>query len=208
MNTLPEPWLTVYHGRKNAIRMRLHDFSRIKPHEYFYELLFCILTPQSSAKNADIVIQKLKGDNFLEKGFDPTPYLRDRRHYIRFHNVKGKRLLDIRSIYPQLHPILLHKRDDITHLRTNVMHMIPGLGLKESSHFLRNIGITGLAILDRHVLKHLKALKIIGRIPKSLTPRKYFIIEQKWLKYSNEVGISMDELDLLFWSIQTGEIRK
>jgi N-glycosylase/DNA lyase len=62
--------------------------------------------------------------------------------------------------------------------------------------------------LDRHILKHLKALKVIGRIPKSLTPKRYFAIESRWLKYSKDVGIPMDELDLLFWSIATGEIRK
>jgi N-glycosylase/DNA lyase len=88
------------------------------------------------------------------------------------------------------------------------MVMIPGLGLKESSHFLRNIGIQGLVILDRHILKHLKSLKIISRIPESLTPKRYFAIEKKWLKYSKEVGIPVDELDLLFWSMETGEILK
>jgi N-glycosylase/DNA lyase len=86
--------------------------------------------------------------------------------------------------------------------------MIPGLGLKESSHFLRNIGVKGLVILDRHILKHLKALYILRSIPKSLTPKRYYSIEKKWLKYSKEVGIPMDELDLLFWSMETGEIRK
>ncbi len=206
--TLPEPWLTIYNESKDAILLRLEDFSRIHPEEYFYELLFCILTPQSHAKNADVVINKLKQDKFLEHGFDPTPYLRDPQHYIRFHNVKSKRLLHIREIYPQLYPILIQERDNITNLRQSVLMMIPGLGLKESSHFLRNIGIQGLVILDRHILKHLKALHIIGQIPKSLTPKRYYSIEKKWLKYSKEVGISMDELDLLFWSMETGEIRK
>jgi len=206
--SLPEPWLTIYLERKEAIHARLDDFSNIPPEEYFYELLFCILTPQSKAENADTVIQKLKADNFLDKGFDPMPYLRDRRHYIRFHNVKSNRLLHIRTIYPSLYPILTGKNDDITVLREKVLAMIPGLGLKESSHFLRNIGVKGLVILDRHILKHLKELKIIGRIPKSLTPKRYFAIERRWLKYSRDVGIPMDELDLLFWSMETGEIRK
>jgi len=205
---LPEPWLSTYESRKEAIRARLEDFSRITSDEYFYELLFCILTPQSRAENAELVIQKLKADRFFEKEFDPVPYLREKRHYIRFHNVKSKRLLYIRRIYPQLHPILLGEHTDVESLREKVMEMIPGLGLKESSHFLRNIGVTGLVILDRHILKHLKALKIIGRIPASLTPKRYFEIEKKWLKYSAEVGIPMDELDLLFWSMETGEIRK
>lgn len=208
MIRLPEPWFSIYNDSKKAITIRLDDFSRVKPEEYYYELLFCILTPQSSAKNADEVIRKLKHDKFLEQGFDPMPYLRDPHHYIRFHNVKSKRLLHIREIYPQLHQVLLTEREDIAKLRNVVMKMIPGLGLKESSHFLRNIGVRGLAILDRHILKHLKALKIIGKIPASLTPKKYYAIEKKWLKYSKEIGIPMDELDLLFWSMETGEIRK
>lgn len=208
MRTLPDPWLTIYNERKKAINMRLDDFSRIPSKDYFYELLFCILTPQSLAKNAEQVIEKLKTDHFFEHGFDPLPYLRNPAHYIRFHNVKSTRLLHIREIYPQLYPMLISDRKDIRTLRANVLQMIPGLGLKESSHFLRNIGVQGLAILDRHILKHLKSLKIIGRIPKSLTPKRYIAIENKWLKYSKEIGIPMDELDLLFWSMETGEIRK
>jgi N-glycosylase/DNA lyase len=206
--TLPEPWLGIYAERRNAIQMRLRDFSQVQPEGYFYELLFCILTPQSQAKNAEQVIQKLQYDHFLEMGFDPVLYLREKSHYIRFHNVKSKRLLYIREIYPKLHPLLLHNRENVTELRQQVMDMIPGLGLKESSHFLRNVGIRGLVILDRHILKHLKTLKIIGSIPKTLTPKRYSLIEKKWLKYSQEVGIPIDELDLLFWSMETGEIRK
>jgi len=83
---------------------------------------------------------------------------------------------------------------------------VPGFGLKESSHFLRNIGFRGYGILDRHVFKHLLKLKVIGRMPKSLTEKRYYSIEKKWKKYSESVGISIDELDLLFWSMETGEI--
>ncbi|MEP7235261.1 MAG: DNA lyase [Ignavibacteriota bacterium] len=205
---LPDPWLSDHNSRKEAIQMRLRDFASIVPEEYFYELIFCILTPQSKAEHAEAVIAKLKADNFYEVGFDPTEYLRDPRHYIRFHNVKSKRLLNVRRIYPQLHPILLEKKLSPTELRAIVMELVSGLGLKESSHFLRNIGVRGLCILDRHILRHLKELKVIGSIPTSLTPKKYYEIERKWLTYSEGVGIPMDELDLLFWSISTGEIRK
>ncbi|MEI8134389.1 MAG: DNA lyase [bacterium] len=205
---LPEPWLTIYAERKADIQARLSDFASVQPSDYFYELLYCILTPQSHAKNADQVIAKLRADKFLELGFDPVAYLRDSRHYIRFHNVKSKRLLRIREIYPQLHALLGAKDHNIFGLREKVMSIVPGLGLKESSHFLRNIGIRGLTILDRHILRHLHDIGIIGRIPKSLTPKRYFTIEKKWLRYSERVEVSMDELDLLFWSMATGEIRK
>src|SRR5690348_13434748 len=116
IKTLPEPWRSVYSERKEAIRLRLEDFSNIPPEDYFYELLFCILTPQSSAKNADAVIANLKKDHFLESGFDPVPYLRNPKNYIRFHNVKSKRLLHIRTIYHELHPILVGETKDVRKL--------------------------------------------------------------------------------------------
>ena len=205
--TLPSPWLEIYETRQDAIRKRLEDFERIPKEEYFYELAFTILTPQSSAKNADAAIGHLKRDKFFERGFDPTSYLREPSNYIRFHNVKAKRLLTIRDEWHNISTLLQNKSNPFE-LRETVLHNIKGVGLKEASHFLRNIGVRGLAILDRHILKHLKSLKIIGKIPKALTPKRYFAIEKKWLKYSKEVGIPMDELDLLFWSMETGEIRK
>ncbi len=86
------------------------------------------------------------------------------------------------------------------------MQNVKGLGYKESSHFLRNIGYKNLAILDRHILKNLKDLRVIRYIPKSLNKNKYLEIEDKFQNFSKRINISMDELDLLFWSIETGEV--
>src|ERR1035437_8652292 len=95
VNELPEPWRSIYAGRQHAIRQRLRDFAEIPSSQYFYELAFCILTPQSSAANAEATIAELIRGQFLERGFDPTSYRRDARHYIRFHNVKARRLLEV-----------------------------------------------------------------------------------------------------------------
>jgi N-glycosylase/DNA lyase len=208
MNLLPEPWNTTYLERRKAIRERLSEFAQVPKHEYFYELLFCILTPQSSQHNAEQTIEELRADDFRATGFDPTPYLRDPRHYIRFHITKAKRLLAIRETYPEIERALLAEHPNVLVLRDQLIDLVPGFGLKEASHFLRNIGIGGLAILDRHIFKHLLALKIIGRMPKSLTRKRYLSIEKKWLKFAREYGIPMEELDLLFWSMETGEIKK
>ena len=205
---LPEPWKHIYSERREAIRVRLNDYSSVPKDEHFYELLFCVLTPQSSARNADATIKKLKAERFRETGFDPTHILRDPSHYIRFHNTKAKRLLAIRDIFPDLESILYAEYPTNIHLRNTLRVAVPGFGLKESSHFLRNIGFRDLAILDRHILKHLIQLRIISRIPTSLTDKKYFTIEKKWKKYATSIGISIDELDLLFWSMETGEILK
>jgi N-glycosylase/DNA lyase len=208
INKLPEPWHTTYKERCAAIRSRLQDFANIPSSQYFYELAFCILTPQSSAANAEATIAELQHDNFLEQGFDPTSYLRDPNHYIRFHNTKAKRLLAIRNRFSELLPSLINKKLSPEAKREIVLEQVSGLGMKEASHFLRNIGVRSLAILDRHILKHLLRLEVIDSIPASLTTKRYLDIESRWKEFSKQIGISLDELDLLFWSMETGIIRK
>ncbi len=85
---------------------------------------------------------------------------------------------------------------------------VKGLGWKEASHFLRNIGRRNLAILDRHILRNLKRHQVIRSLPKTLTAKRYKAIEQQFARFAEAIGISMDELDLLFWSRETGEILK
>lgn len=208
INKLPEPWCSVYAERRVAIRRRLQDFANIPASQYFYELAFCILTPQSSAANAEATIAELERYKFLETGFDPTTYLRDPRHYIRFHNTKAKRLLVIRDRFGELLPHLRNKKLSPEAKRDIVLEQVSGLGMKEASHFLRNIGVRGLAILDRHILRHLHRLEVIDKIPTSLTTKRYLDIESRWKEFASQIGISLDELDLLFWSMETGEIRK
>jgi N-glycosylase/DNA lyase len=88
---------SLHRERKNAIASRLQDFMRIAPSEYFYELAYCLLTPQSSAVHADNVIAQLRQRQFFELGFDPESILRQKDHYIRFHRTKARYLLEIRS---------------------------------------------------------------------------------------------------------------
>jgi N-glycosylase/DNA lyase len=209
MTQLPEPWLSTYAERQSAILARLQDFAAVPSHRHFYELAYCILTPQSSAKNADLTIAELERDQFFEIGFDPTPNLRDPAHYIRFHNVKAKRLLTIRERFSMIESLLSNRSLAAIDLREVLLGVVGGIGMKESSHFLRNVGVCGLAILDRHIFKHLARLGVIEAIPTNApTKKRYLEIEKAWHEYATSVGISLDELDLLFWSMETGEIRK
>ena len=207
-NKLPEPWRSAFEDRKEAISKRLEDFAHIPATQYFYELAFCILTPQSSALNAEKTILELERDDFFQKGFDPTTYLRNPEHYIRFHNTKAKRLLVIRESFVELLPHLTNNTLAAEQKRDIMLDSVKGLGMKETAHFLRNIGTRGLAILDRHILKHLLRLQVIKEIPASLTIKRYLEIEKQWKRFAKRVDISIDELDLLFWSMETGEIRK
>lgn len=155
-----------------------------------------------------MVIAKLRKENFESRPSDPLGHLSNPEHYIRFHNVKSQRLLDLHESFNAVQSILLSS-DSPKLKRLQIVDQVHGIGLKEASHFLRNVGLTNLAILDRHILKHLFRLGIISEIPKNApSAKQYFKIEEDWLAFSETVGILLDELDLLFWSMETGEVKK
>ena len=85
---------------------------------------------------------------------------------------------------------------------------IKGLGYKEASHFLRNIGLKGYAILDKHILRSLAELKIIDDPKPPNTRSKYLRVEEKLKNLAETAEIDFDELDLVLWSMKTGEILK
>ena len=198
----------LYDSRKDAIRTRLSDFARVQPVEYFYELLYCLLTPQTSAENADKAVETLRSRNFAGREIDPEPILAHKANYIRFHKTKSKHLLRIKHEMPGILNALSNGESSFE-LREWLVKNVKGLGYKEATHFLRNIGKNdGLAILDRHILRNLKRFGAIRSLPKTLTRKRYLTIEKRFEKFSQRIGIPVDELDLLFWSMETGEIRK
>ena len=85
---------------------------------------------------------------------------------------------------------------------------VKGLGMKEASHFLRNIGFKGYSILDKHIINSLHEFGVLPTNDKPKNPKHYLEIEQKFIGFSKQIGIDMDELDLLLWSRKNGRILK
>jgi N-glycosylase/DNA lyase len=85
---------------------------------------------------------------------------------------------------------------------------IKGLGYKEASHFLRNVGFNGYAILDKHILRSLHELGRLDSPQPPSTRSRYLAAEEKLRGFADELGIDFDELDLVLWSMKTGEILK
>ena len=198
---------TEYQRSAQAIRNRLKEFKQVPPSEYFYEIVYCILTPQSSAANAERAVRLLREHNLAGADIDPEPLLHQDEFYIRFHKTKAQFLLDLKAQYPEVLR-RLRNGSESRDLRVWLLDNIGGFGWKEASHFLRNIGHEGLAILDRHILKNLIRTGVLRALPPTLTPKRYLSIERKFHKFALQIDIPMDELDLLFWSMETGEIRK
>ena len=194
-------------ARHEAIQARLADFAAVMPGEYFYELVYCLLTPQSSAVNAGKAVALLQARGICEDRGELARTLHQKEFYIRFHNTKARHILEARRNFPEIARRIAEDHDAIR-LREWLVLNVKGLGWKEASHFLRNIGRRNLAILDRHVLRNLKRHQVIRSLPKTLTRRQYDAIERKFARFAESIGISIDELDLLFWSRETGEILK
>jgi N-glycosylase/DNA lyase len=201
--------LSAHHARKQAaIRRRLAEFRAIRPQQYFYELAYCCMTPQSSAVNAAKAQHTLTVNNFQNEDIDPEPLLHQKEYYIRFHKTKAKLLVAMKNQYETIHSVITEGADAFEK-RDWLVKNVKGIGLKEASHFLRNIGMNdGLAILDRHILKNLKKHNVIRTLPKTLTRKQYLSIERRFQKFARDIGIPIDELDLVFWSNEAGEILK
>lgn len=86
--------------------------------------------------------------------------------------------------------------------------LIKGLGYKEASHFLRNIGLKGHAILDKHVLRCLTDLNVVESPKPPTTRARYLATEDKLRVVAQDLKIDFDELDLVLWSMKTGEVLK
>lgn len=191
----------AYRQRKREIRKRLQQFAESDDRTTFYEMCFCICTSQSSARKCDAAVKRLEKQRFRERSIDPKPHLNG----VRFHNNKSRYLIEAKKKYPDVKESLKLSPQQA---REWLVQNIKGYGYKEASHFLRNVGKRDLAILDRHILKHLQRNGAIEEVPKSITPKRYMEIEDKFKRFSENVNINMDELDLLFWSMETGEVFK
>lgn len=207
MKHAPAYVLEAYTLKQADIKQRLSEFTVVPPTEYFYELCYCICTPQSKAVHAFQCVEKLRNGNFREQAFDPTPILRNPNHYIRFHNMKAISLQQLRISFNKIQETLA---STVTpeEKRTWLARNIRGIGMKEASHFLRNIGYRNVAIIDRHILHHLHKCGVIEETTFPGSVKKYLHIEQLWKQFADDICIPLDELDLLFWSLQTGEILK
>jgi N-glycosylase/DNA lyase len=216
----PEP-LTVaqlqleYTQRQSAIQTRLAEFRTLgataSDEELFAELVFCIFTAGASARmglksldrirailligEVEALEQALVGAHRYPRG--RAQYIVHTRQYLQQHcGLQMRKLL-------QSFPDRQTRRDFWA-----VNRDIKGIGFKEASHFLRNIGYPGYAILDKHVLRSLHELGLLASPHPPKNSKQYFAIEQVVYTLADQLEIDCDELDLLLWSHKTGEILK
>ncbi len=198
-----EQLLQQYNQIKHKLKSRLNDFKNLSEEEQFREFMFCLLTPQSNAQRCWQAVEQIS----------QLPKIKEQPVYdilktkTRFHKTKTSRILEAEKTWKTIKPNL--KKENIKELRNFIVKTVNGYGPKESSHFLRNIGLSNneISILDRHILKNLKALNLIQET-KVKSQKNYLEIEDIFLNFAKSINIPPDELDLLWWSQENGEIFK
>jgi len=214
-NMLTADLKRLYKERKKEIERRLYDFKKFGSYgseeEIFYELAFCLLTPQSKAKVCWKAIEDLIKNGIFSTNSKEN--IAKNLCGVRFKNNKAEYILSLRKSFFDNGVFKIKSRinsfKNAFETREWLVQNIKGLGYKEASHFLRNIGLGDeLTILDRHVLKNLRTYFVIDEIPKFLSKKKYLEIEEEMRNFARKINIPLSHLDLLFWSKETGEIFK
>ncbi len=204
-----------YRAKKHRIEVRLAEFADVYRRgdvALFEELCFCIVTAGSSARMGFKTIEALR--DILLEGSEEELRKRARANRLRFWSIKPSYIYHTREYLRDRCDLRLRellesferpddRRDFFARNRE-----IKGLGYKESSHFLRNIGFRGYAILDKHIVNSLRELGVIGKTLTPATRTGYLAIEEKLKRFADEIRIDMDHMDLLLWSRKTGEILK
>jgi len=193
------------------VKNRLQDFTKLNEsatnNDLFRELVFCILTANASAKMGLKAINELDSIIFTGDKIDIENRLRG---VYRFPASRADYIFRTRQFFQQYCDMdiqsILNTYSDKMLLRDFLVKNVVGIAYKECSHFLRNIGYKGFAILDKHVISMLNQIGCIVRKPKN--KKEYRKIEQMMIDFAKCNDLDIDELDLLFWSYKTGEIIK
>ncbi len=204
-----------YAAKKKLIRRRLGEFRNTFENgddvRIFEELAFCIFAAGASARMAVKSVESVKG---VLMSADSRELSMRLKGVHRFPNSRAKYVLHtrewLRKDYDfRLKDLILYLNDPVKRRDFFANYRgIKGIGYKEASHFLRNIGFAGYAILDKHILRSLHELEIIDDPRPPTTRSNYLRIERKLKKLAALLEIDFDELDLLLWSEKTGEIIK
>ncbi len=207
-----EELMDLYNPVKAQIAARLVDFRRIwaegSDEDLFRELIFCLLTPQSRARTCWAAVERLEKKCMIAAA--GAEELQKELIGVRFNERKAEYICLARKMFStrSLRSILESFYSPYA-AREWLVQNVKGLGYKEASHFLRNIGLgEELSILDRHILKNLNLLGVIDDVPSSLSKKTYLDIEKKMTAFSEKVGIPMGHMDLLLWYKEAGEIFK
>jgi N-glycosylase/DNA lyase len=191
------------------VEMRIREFREAQDEgekRWFKELVFCLLTANYSARGAIACIDALDDRNLLNDGdLEQVQACLEHRH--RYPKKRSEFIVKARVHRDDLKRIIQSQPSSKV-ARDWLVDNITGLGMKEASHFLRNVGYLDLAIIDKHILSHMEEMGIILERPKTLTRKKYLEYEVILMQVADILGMPLGQMDLYLWAKKSGEVLK
>lgn len=208
--------------REISITQKQHAWSEMGESDLFFELVNTILGSQVSNELATSAAAKLREEGFLRvpvrrSSYDTLaekientlthPLFNARwgivgRKY-RFPKLRANQICrTMHNIYGNKNSLknILETCSSATNARVNLIRSVLGIGPKQASLFLRNIGYAhDLAILDSHVLRYMgiRGMSTLSSPPSTLSI--YEETENKLLEHSMALGFSLGCLDQAIW---------
>jgi N-glycosylase/DNA lyase len=189
------------------------------------ELVLCILSSQEKYEVALAIMKSLQKENTLRipknrSDFKdttaqiknilrmPVDFQFNGKNYsrrLRFYTKKAQYINDtLENIYLNKLTIkkILNQKDCINETRKNIINYSTGIGPKQASMFLRNIGYySEFAVLDKHVLDYMRLMGLINISGVSFSSiLVYQKIENKLKSYADTYKVNLLHLDLAIWT--------
>ena len=201
------------------------SWNRLREDELWYELIACMLGSGVTFEHAQGVAVSLKDSGLLDMEDDPQladeyeeklysvlnspmhpPLRKDGlgRRY-RYPRVRAgyisRTAKDIYSRGESLKEIL-ESADNTADCRNAIISKALGIGPKQASLFLRNIGYADdLAILDSHVLKFMLIHGMTSEIKSQSNINYYEKIESNLRQYADQMNAKLAHLDTAIWVV-------
>jgi len=209
--------VATHRARKREIKQKLREFEEVwrngSDARLWEELAFCIFTAGASARMGLNSVEAVRS-LLIDGGPEEMTLALKKAGAHRFPVARPRYIVTTRAYFRANFDMALRERlrsfSDPLERRDWLAQEkeIKGLGYKEASHFLRNIGIKGHAILDKHVMRCLAEVGVLESSTPPSNRKMYLEIEEKLLQFAREIKVNADELDLVLWSMKTGEILK
>lgn len=181
-----------------------------RPEEIWRQKVFCVLSSQFDAGKAAAIadkilqlvpffdyslsIRKIEDACFQLLSSGPIGY--------RFPKVRARQIslcwFPFSQIKDEYHDFIRSFGSEEA-ARNQVADTFPGIGLKQASMLLRNIGASkNLAVIDAHVLFYLKACHKWEA--HQLTPKLYLKAENILREDASRYGLDLNVFDVIVWS--------
>lgn len=197
---------------KDAIKSKIDSFDVLDPKVMFARMVYCFLTPQTKAEFAKEACKRLLREDFFFCGYKQEDFFFHasqeelaiclRQSKIRFHNQKAEKLILWRMMGEDKIKTML-KIPLEEEKREFLIQEVKGIGLKEASHFLRNVGMgKDLAILDRHILRFMQENALLPKSADfSQVGKNYKKWEKIFVSFAHSQNQRAQEVDFAIWAM-------